>query len=120
MYNPTPTRTYDPSAAYEVYLKPELANPHSRAKKMQRFKLRQAIIHAQLKDITDLELANLEGRTPKQARSDAAFRWRELVKKQLSDPFPERGHVHPGWQVTAETHKLLVHGACQGRHVCGR
>ena len=52
---------------------------------MQRFKLRQAIIHAQLKDITDFELANLEGRTPKQARSDAAFRWRELVKKQKAE-----------------------------------
>lgn len=85
IYNPTPSRTYDASAPFEVYLKPDLANPHSRAKKMQRFKLRQSIIHAQLKDIMDFELANLEGRTPKQARSDAAFRWRELVKKQKAE-----------------------------------
>ena len=76
-------------------MKPDLANPHSRAKKMQRFKLRQAIIHAQLKDITDLELANLEGRTPKQARSDAAFRWRELVKKQKAERAKAR------WMTTA-------------------
>lgn len=76
---------YDPSAPYEVYLKPDLANPHSRAKKLQRFKLRQSIIHAQLKDITDFELKHHEGRTEKQIRSDAAFRWRELVKSQQAE-----------------------------------
>lgn len=33
----------------------------------------------------DFELADLEGRTPKQARSGAAFKWREQVKKQKAE-----------------------------------
>ncbi|KAH9482483.1 hypothetical protein JR316_0004583 [Psilocybe cubensis] len=82
IYNPHRTPYYDPSAPFEVYLQPDLANPHSRAKKLERWKQYQAGIHNLLKKITAYELANLDGRTVKQARSDAAFKWREQVKEE--------------------------------------
>jgi hypothetical protein len=85
IYNPSPEQNYDPSAPFEQYLKMDLTNPHSRAKKLQRWKIRQSIIHSQLKEITDYELAHLEGRTERQAKADAAFRWREQVKKEAAE-----------------------------------
>ncbi|KAF8974276.1 hypothetical protein BDZ97DRAFT_1772793 [Flammula alnicola] len=90
IYNPDPERLYDPSAPFEVYLKPELANPHSRAKKLERWKIHQATIHATLKEITAEELKNLAGRTIRQAKADAAFKWREFIKEQQADRKKER------------------------------
>ncbi|KAF9482456.1 hypothetical protein BDN70DRAFT_875005 [Pholiota conissans] len=86
IYNPEITKhAYDPSAPFEQYLKLDLTNPHSRAKKLERWKIRQSIIHAQLKEFTNYELAHLEGRTERQAKADAAFRWREHVKQQAAE-----------------------------------
>ncbi|KDR83464.1 hypothetical protein GALMADRAFT_235622 [Galerina marginata CBS 339.88] len=82
IYNPHLELPYDPSAPFELYLQPDLANPHSRAKKLERWKGYQAGIHVLLKKIMDNELKHLDGRSPRQAKADAAFKWREQVKDE--------------------------------------
>ncbi|KAF4619461.1 hypothetical protein D9613_005417 [Agrocybe pediades] len=82
VYNAHLGKYYDPSAPFEIYLQPDLANPHSRAKKLERWKSYQAGIDALRKKITTYELQHLDGRTEKQARADAAFKWREQVKEE--------------------------------------
>jgi hypothetical protein len=81
LYNPHRLQEYDESAPFELYLKWELANPHSRAKKLERWKSYQAGTHELLKSITADELKHLDGRSLKQAKADAAFKWREQVKE---------------------------------------
>jgi hypothetical protein len=80
LYNPHLSKSYDESLPFEVYLDRELANPHSRAKKLERFKIYQANTQFLLKKIMAEELQNLDGRNVRQAKADAAFRWREQVK----------------------------------------
>ena len=80
LYNPHHSRSYDASLPFEVYLDRELANPHSRAKKLERFKIYQANTQLLLKKIMAEELQHLDGRNVRQAKADAAFRWREQVK----------------------------------------
>ena len=82
LYNPHHGGVYNTAAPYEVYLKMELANPHSRAKKHERWKSYQAGVHAALKKITDEELKYHDGRSTRQVKADAAFKWRELVKEE--------------------------------------
>lgn len=82
IYNPHVDITYDPSAPFETYLKFELANPHSRAKKMQRWKQYQAGIQLLRKQITTDEVRYLDGRSVRQAKADAAFKWREIVQTE--------------------------------------
>lgn len=79
IYNPHRGVTYDPSAPFETYLTMELANPHARAKKMERWKIYEAGIQALRKKITVDELQYLDGRTIREAKADAAFKWRETV-----------------------------------------
>jgi len=81
LYNPHRLQDYDESAPFELYLKWELANPHSRAKKLERWKSYQAGTHELLKSITADEVKHLDGRSLKQAKADAAFNWREQVKE---------------------------------------
>lgn len=83
LYNSHRLQEYDDSAPFELYLKWELANPHSRAKKLERWKSYQAGTHELLKSITADELKHLDGRPLKQAKADAAFKWREQVKEDL-------------------------------------
>jgi len=80
LYNPHHSKSYDASLPFEVYLDRELANPHSRAKKLERFKIYQANTQLLLKKIMTEELQHLDGRNVRQAKADAAFRWREQVK----------------------------------------
>jgi len=82
IYNPHLGITHDPSAHFETYLKLELSDPHSRAKKMQRWKQYQAGIQTLRKQITRDEVRYLDGRTVKQAKADAAFKWRETVQSE--------------------------------------
>ena len=82
IYNPHRSVAYDPSAPFETYLKFELSNPHSRAKKMQRWKIYQAGVEALRKRITEDEVQHLNGRTVRQAKADAAFKWREVVSEE--------------------------------------
>jgi hypothetical protein len=80
LYNPGLSKSYGESLSFEVYLDRELANPHSRTKKLERFKIYQANTQLLLKKIMAEELRNLDGRNVRQAKADAAFKWREQVK----------------------------------------
>ena len=80
LYNAHLPKSYNASLAFEVYLDRELANPHSQAKKLERFKIYQANTQLLLKKIMADELQNLDGRNVRQAKADAAFRWRKQVK----------------------------------------
>ncbi|PPR03830.1 hypothetical protein CVT26_000828 [Gymnopilus dilepis] len=82
VFNPHLSLGYDASAPFELYLQPDLANPHSRAKKLERWKAHQSALHALRKKIADHELQHLDGRTVKQAKADAAFKWREQVEAE--------------------------------------
>lgn len=90
IYNPHVDITYDPSAPFETYLKLELSNPHSRAQKMQRWKQYQAGIQSLRKQITADEVRYLDGRTVRQAKADAAFKWRETVETEKKKKKKER------------------------------
>ncbi|KAF8165081.1 hypothetical protein B0H34DRAFT_687721 [Crassisporium funariophilum] len=81
LYNTHLGASYNESLPFEVYLDRELANPHSRAKKLERYHIYQATTQALLKKIVANELENLNGRTPREAKADAAFNWREQVKE---------------------------------------
>ncbi|KAF9008806.1 hypothetical protein BDQ17DRAFT_1397967 [Cyathus striatus] len=72
------------SAPVEVFLLNELSNPHSRAKKLKRWKQRQFQEKGLFKEIVEEELAQTNGRTEREARAEAAFRWRQHLgaKKQ--------------------------------------
>ncbi|KAF9534990.1 hypothetical protein CPB83DRAFT_780995 [Crepidotus variabilis] len=96
IYNPHREVTYDPSAPFETYLTMELANPHSRAKKMHRWKIYQTGIHALRKKITGDELQYLDGRTVREAKADAAFKWRETVAEQ------QKKHKKARWMHSAQ------------------
>ena len=80
LYNSHLNNSYGESLPFEVFLDRELANPHSRTKKLERFRIYQANTQLLLKKITAEELRNLDGRDVRQAKADAAFKWREQVK----------------------------------------
>ena len=48
---------------------------------MERWKVYQARIQAVRKEITEDEVRHLDGRTVRQAKADAAFKWRETVRE---------------------------------------
>ncbi|RXW25850.1 hypothetical protein EST38_g66 [Candolleomyces aberdarensis] len=68
------------AAPLEVYLEKELSNPHARAKKQQRWKARMANEKARLDEIIAEEKKHINGRTEREARAEAAFRWRQEIK----------------------------------------
>lgn len=80
LYNSHLSNSYGESLPFEIYLDRELANPHSRTKKLERFRIYQANTQVLLKKITAEELRNLDGRHVRQAKADAAFKWREQIK----------------------------------------
>jgi hypothetical protein len=80
--NPTlATSTLGVSSPVEVYLTKELSNPHSRAKKQARWQAHQAYKKALLKQITEVELNDLRGRSVKHAKEEAIFRWRVKLQE---------------------------------------
>jgi hypothetical protein len=69
-------KTFPAQPALEQYLFKELANPHSRAKKLKRWQEFQAQKKALLKEMIAEELKNLDGRTTGEAKAEATLRWR--------------------------------------------
>ncbi|KAJ2933473.1 hypothetical protein H1R20_g3640, partial [Candolleomyces eurysporus] len=81
LYNPGYSAGFGNAAApLEVYLEKELSNPHARAKKQQRWKARMASEKARLDEIIAEEKKHINGRTEREARAEAAFRWRQELK----------------------------------------
>ncbi|KAJ7638489.1 hypothetical protein FB45DRAFT_1132403 [Roridomyces roridus] len=79
MSHPTQKAWFGDSPPVEMYLSRELSNPHSRAKKMKRWQSHQAYKKSLLKDYITTELRETNGRSPKEAKAEAIFKWREKL-----------------------------------------
>ncbi|KZT74446.1 hypothetical protein DAEQUDRAFT_660058 [Daedalea quercina L-15889] len=74
--------SYDASQVFEVFLAKELANPHSRAKKQARWKSHKLYERSLLQKFIKTELENLDGRTHRDARAEAAWKWRHALAEE--------------------------------------
>lgn len=82
LYNPHRETKFGDSPPIEGYLFRELSNPHSRAKKHARWKAFQTQKKELLADITAEELMNLNGRSQREAKAEAAFKWRQQMEEE--------------------------------------
>ncbi|KAI0921904.1 hypothetical protein AcV7_007965 [Taiwanofungus camphoratus] len=74
--------TYDASQAVEVHLAKELSNPHSRAKKQARWQAYETYKRSLLQDMIAGELKELKGRTRREARAEATWKWRQRLAEE--------------------------------------
>ncbi|OSX60465.1 hypothetical protein POSPLADRAFT_1147674 [Postia placenta MAD-698-R-SB12] len=74
--------SYDASQPFEVFLSKELANPHSRAKKQARWQAHQEYKRAMLNDMIAAELKDLQGRSRREARAEAMWKWRHTLEEE--------------------------------------
>lgn len=58
----------------------ELANPHSRAKKLKRWRVHQFLQKQLLKGITEEALANKGARNEREVIAEAKFQWRQQLE----------------------------------------
>jgi hypothetical protein len=101
LYNPHRENKIGDSPPIESFLFRELANPHSRAKKNTRWKTFQSIKRARLAEITSEELNYLNGRTQKEAKAEAAFRWRQQMDEEKAAQ-KKRRWMHKAAEVKME------------------
>jgi len=83
--NPHLGNTVGDGAPVEPFLHKELSNPHSRAKKLKRFKEYQIRIKAMRKEMLTYEVKHLNGRSPQEARAEALFKWRSMLKTERQE-----------------------------------
>lgn len=81
LLNPT-TSLSDEAQAVEVHLYKELSNPHSRAKKQARWKSYQVYTQSLLREFMGAETMNLKGRSVREARAEAAWKWRQRLEDE--------------------------------------
>jgi len=72
---------YDPTLPAEIFLSNELANPHSRAKKQARWQAHQEYKRSLLSQFIATELKDLQGRTRREARAEATWKWRHKLEE---------------------------------------
>ena len=72
-------RAYDATAPMELHLQKELSNPHSRAKKQARWQAAFVRRRELLAQYVREELKDLKGRTRREARAEAVWKWREWL-----------------------------------------
>ncbi|KAG6866488.1 hypothetical protein C0991_003032 [Blastosporella zonata] len=82
LYNSHLVNTLGDSPPVESYLFRELANPHSRAKKHARWLGWQMEKKARYEVLLKEELANMNGRSPREAKAEAAFKWRQILEEE--------------------------------------
>jgi hypothetical protein len=83
LYNPHLRKPFfSDSPPVEVYLFRELANPHSRAKKHARWKAWQFQKKARLQELTAEAMKARGGQHPREAKAEAAFRWRQEMEEK--------------------------------------
>lgn len=88
-------RVYDASAPVELHLHKELSNPHSRAKKQARWQAAFARRRELLAQYTRHELKDLKGRTRREARAEAVWKWRERLAADVREE-KKRRWIHRG------------------------
>ncbi|KAG5654677.1 hypothetical protein H0H81_009926 [Sphagnurus paluster] len=82
LYNPHLPNPFGASPPVETYLFRELANPHSRAKKHARWLTWQMEKQQRLQKFFQEELSNLQGRSIREAKAEAAFKWRQQIEEE--------------------------------------
>jgi hypothetical protein len=82
MSHPTKKPWFGDSPPVEMFLHRELCNPHSRAKKMKRWQSHQTYKKSLLRDYITAEMRELNGRSTKEARAEATFKWREKLSAE--------------------------------------
>jgi len=101
-YLSSPTSSsFDPADPVEVNLVKEVSNPHSRAKKQRRWQERQRSEKALLEEYVKAELKDLQGRTRREARAEAAFKWKQRIEADRKAELKKR------WQLRGQETKLL-------------
>ena len=88
-------RAHDAAAPMELYLLKELSNPHSRAKKQARWQVVLARRRELLAEYVQRELKDLKGRTRREARAEAVWKWRERLAADLREE-KKRRWIHRG------------------------
>jgi hypothetical protein len=88
-------RAYDAAAPIELHLQKELSNPHSRAKKQARWQAALARRRELLTQYVRGELRDLKGRTRREARAEAVWKWRERLAADLQEE-KKRRWIHRG------------------------
>lgn len=73
---------FDPAAPVEIYVHRELTNPHSRAKKQARWQAYMLYKRSLLDQMIKEEYANLMGRTRREARAEATWKWRNRLYQE--------------------------------------
>ena len=91
----------NPSDPVEVNLVKEVSNPHSRAKKQRRWQERQRHERALLEEYVKAELKDLQGRTRRDARAEAAFKWKQRIEADRKAELKRR------WQHRGQEARLL-------------
>ena len=101
-YLSSPTSSpLNPSDPVEVNLVKEVSNPHSRAKKQRRWQERQRHERALLEEYVKAELKDLQGRTRRDARAEAAFKWKQRIEADRKAELKRR------WQHRGQEARLL-------------
>jgi len=93
-------RTYDAAIPVELHLQKELSNPHSRAKKQARWQAALSRRREILAQYVRNELKDLKGRTRREARAEAVWKWRERLAADLREEKKSRW-VHRGGEAAA-------------------
>ena len=107
-------RAYDATAPMELHLHKELSNPHSRAKKQARWQAAFVRQRELLARYVREELKDLKGRTRREARAEAVWKWRErLAADRRAEK--KRRWVHRGGE--AELLRRRARGARKERKV---
>jgi len=88
-------RPYDAAAPIELHLQKELSNPHSRAKKQARWQAALARRRELLAQYVRNELKDLKGRTRREARAEAVWKWRERLAADMREE-KKRRWIHRG------------------------
>jgi len=101
-YLSSPTSSsFDPADPVEVNLVREVSNPHSRAKKQRRWQERQRHEQTLLEEYVKAELKDLQGRTRREARAEASFKWKQRIEVDRKAELKRR------WQLRGQEAKLL-------------
>ncbi|TFK73019.1 hypothetical protein BDN72DRAFT_762408 [Pluteus cervinus] len=101
LYNPHRQAGFDESAPVETFLHRELSNPHGTAKKLARWKSYQTYKQHLLKQYIEEEYKNLNGRPQREARAEAAYRWRAKLEEE-KDADRKRRWKHKAAEAHAE------------------
>lgn len=104
------TRTeIDASLPIEVHVRKELVNPHSRAKKQARWQAHQVYKRSIQTAMVQAEYKELKGRTRREARAEALWKWRQRLADERKQEMMRR------WRLRGAEAKLKMKRMRKGK-----